>query len=51
MYNSYLFFQNLSYRNLCNRSATDIGAFGYIDVILPKNCSPEVWQIPPETSL
>jgi hypothetical protein len=32
-----------------NLQLTDINIFVYIDVILPKQLSPEVWQILPET--
>ena len=46
---------NISFFKICRHfprkiSPTDIGAFGYIDVISPKERSPEVWHISPETN-
>jgi hypothetical protein len=26
-----------------------MGTFGYVDLVILRNVSPEVWQIPPET--
>jgi hypothetical protein len=38
--------KNFSLHHLCNISASviSVGVFGYIDVIYPKERSPEVWQ-------
>jgi len=46
---------NILFFKICRQfprkiSPTDIGAFGYIDVISPKERSPEVWHISPETN-
>jgi hypothetical protein len=39
----------LSHHQLHNRSTSDIGIFGHINVIYHKEYSPKVWYIPPET--
>ena len=40
---------NFSGHYLRNRSTSDIGFLGYIGIVLHKEHTPEVWQIPPGT--
>jgi hypothetical protein len=42
---------NFSCHYLRNRSTLDIGALGYIGILYHKEHPPEVWQIPPATSV
>lgn len=44
-----LILENFSCCYLSNHSTLEIGVFGYIDVILPKERPPQVWQITHET--
>jgi hypothetical protein len=41
--------QNFSFHYFCKLQNSDIGIFGYIDVISPEKRLTEVWYIPPET--
>ena len=39
-----LILKNLSCRYLRNHSASDVGIFGCVSVVSPKECFPEEWQ-------